>query len=71
MQPGMTDRSKLGVDEAGLTQLLTLAYQKQVAMRRVAYVPNSLTTGAIGKLAHILTDKMECWTAVPRQARPR
>lgn len=56
MQQGSTDRSKIAVDEQGLAQLLEMAYQKQVAMRRVAYVPNSLTNGAIGKLAHILTD---------------
>ena len=36
--------------------LLEMAYRKQVAMRRVAYVPNNLTSGAIKKLAHFLTD---------------
>ena len=40
LQPGMTDHSKLAVDEPGLTSMLEMAYQKQVAMRRVAYVPN-------------------------------
>ena len=40
----------------GMTDLLEMAYRKQVAMRRVAYVPNNLTTGAIKKLAHFLTD---------------
>ena len=33
-----------------------MAYRKQVAMRRVTYVPNNLTSGAIKKLAHFLTD---------------
>ena len=47
MLPGMTDHSKLRVDEQGLTALLEMAYRKQVAMRRVAYVPNNLTSGAI------------------------
>ena len=56
MLPGMTDHSKLGVDEQSLTALLEMAYRKQVAMRRVAYVPNNLTSGAIKKLAHFLTD---------------
>ena len=45
MLPGMTD--------------LEMAYRKQVAMRRVAYVPNNLTSGAIKKLAHILTDRSD------------
>lgn len=57
MLPGTTDRSKLSVDEQGLTTLLEMAYRKQVAMRRVTYVPNSLTNGAIMKLAHFLTDR--------------
>ena len=56
MLPGMTDRSKLGVDEQGLATLLEMAYRKQVAMRRVTYVPNTLTSEAITKLAHFLTD---------------
>ena len=56
MLPGMTDHSKLMVDEQGLTSLLEMAYRKQVAMRRVAYVPNSLTSGVIKQLAHFLTD---------------
>ena len=59
MLPGMTDHSKLGVDEQSLTALLEMAYRKQVAMRRVAYVPNNLTSGAIKKLAHILTDRSD------------
>lgn len=56
MQQGTTDRSKLCVDEDGLTQLLTMAYQKQVARRRMKYVANALTTEAIRQLAHFLTD---------------
>lgn len=36
--------------------MLEMAYRKQVAMRRVAYVPNNLTNGVIRKLAHFLTD---------------
>ena len=55
--PGMTDRSKIGVDEEGLVSLLEMAYRKQVAHRRVTYVPNKLTSGAIRKLAHFLTDR--------------
>ena len=54
--PGMTDHSKLAVDEPGLASMLEMAYRKQVAMRRVAYVPNNLTNGVIRKLAHFLTD---------------
>ena len=56
LQPGMTDHSKLTVDEPGLASMLEMAYRKQVAMRRVAYVPNNLTNGVISKLAHFLTD---------------
>ena len=56
MLPGMTDHSKLTVDEQGLSSLLEMAYRKQVAMRRVAYVPNNLTCGVIKQLAHFLTD---------------
>ena len=54
--PDMTDRSKLMVDEQGLVELLEMAYKKRVALRRVAYIPNRLTNGAIRQLAHILTD---------------
>lgn len=54
--PGMTDRSKIGVDEQGLAALLEIAYKKRVALRRVTYVPNSLTSRVIRQLAHILTD---------------
>ena len=57
MLPGMTDRSKIGVDEDGLASLLEMAYRRQVAHRRVTYVPNKLTNGAIRKLAHFLTDR--------------
>ena len=57
MLPGMTDRSKIGVDEEGLASLLEMAYRRQVAHRRVTYVPNSLTSGAIRKLARFLTDR--------------
>ena len=56
MLPGMTDRSKIGVDEQGLASLLELAYRKRVAQRRMAYAPNGLTSVAIRKLAHFLTD---------------
>ena len=56
MLPGMIDRSKLMVDEQGLVNLLELAYRKRVAMRRMAYAQNDLTSGAIRKLAHFLTD---------------
>ena len=55
----MTDRSKLTVDEQGLASMLEMAYRKQVAMRRVAYVPNNLTNGVIRKLAHFLTDSKD------------
>ena len=55
--PGMTDHSKIGVDEEGLVSLLEMAYRRQVAHRRVTYVPNKLTNGAIRKLAHFLTDR--------------
>ena len=54
--PGMTDRSKIGVDEECLAELLEMAYRKEVANRRVTYVPNQLTNGVIRQLAHILTD---------------
>ena len=57
--PGMTDRSKIGVDEQGLAALLEIAYKKRVALRRVAYVPNRLTSGVIRQLAHILTDRKD------------
>ena len=43
MLPGMTDRSKLAVDEQGLAALLEMAYRRQVAQRRIAYIPNALT----------------------------
>ena len=59
MLPGMTDHSKLTVDEQGLTSLLELAYQRRVAQRRMTYVQNNLTSGAIRKLAHFLTDKQD------------
>ena len=56
MLPDMTDRSKLALDEQGLTKLLEMAYCRQVAKRRIKYVPNDLTSGAIKQLAHFLTD---------------
>lgn len=59
MQQGTTDHSKLSVDEQGLAQLLEMAYQKQVARRRIAYVPNALTNGTIRQLAHFLTDSKD------------
>lgn len=59
MQQGTTDHSKLSVDEQGLAQLLEIAYQKQVARRRIAYVPNALTDGTIRQLAHFLTDSKD------------
>ena len=52
----MTDRSKIGVDEDGLAELLEMAYKKRVALRRVTYIPNRLTSGVIRKMAHFLTD---------------
>ena len=55
----MTDRSKLTVDEQGLATLLEMAYRRQVARRRIAYAPNALTSGAIKKLAHFLTDSKD------------
>ena len=51
MLPDMTDRSKLALDEQGLTKLLEMAYCRQVAKRRIKYVPNDLTSGAIKQLA--------------------
>lgn len=54
MLPGMTDRSKLMVDEQGLAALLEMAYRRQVAQRRIAYIPNALTNGVIRQLAHFL-----------------
>ena len=57
--PGMTDRSKIGVDEQGLAALLEMAYRRQVAQRRIAYIPNALTNGVIRQLAHILTDRKD------------
>ena len=54
MLPGMTDRSKLTVDEQGLAALLEMAYRRQVAQRRIAYIPNALTNGVIRQLAHFL-----------------
>ena len=57
--PGMTDRSKIGVDEECLAELLEMAYRKEVASRRVTYVPNQLTNGVIRQLAHILTDNQD------------
>ncbi len=59
MLPGMTDRSKLSVDEQGLATLLEMAYRKRVAMRRIAYAPNELTSEAIRRLAHFLTDRTD------------
>lgn len=59
MLPGMTDRSKLAVDEQGLATLLEMAYRRQVARRRMAYAPNALTSGAIRQLAHFLTDRQD------------
>ena len=59
MQQGTTDHSKLSVDEQGLAQLLEMAYQKQVARRRIAYVPNALTDDTIRQLAHFLTDSKD------------
>ena len=43
----------------GLTALLEMAYRRKVAQRRMIYVPNELTTGAISKLAHFLTDQKD------------
>jgi DNA replication protein DnaC len=54
MLPGMTDRSKLMVDEQGLAALLEMAYRRQVAQRRITYIPNALTNGVIRQLAHFL-----------------
>lgn len=56
MLRGMTDRSKLPVDEHGLASLLEIAYQKRVALRKMRYIQNSLTGRVIRQLAHILTD---------------
>ena len=55
--PGMTDRSKIGVDEECLAELLEVAYKKRVALRRMTYIPNRLTSGVIQKMAHFLTDE--------------
>ena len=54
--PGMTDRSKIGVDEGCLAELLEMAYKKRVALRRMTYIHNRLTSGVIQKMAHFLTD---------------
>ena len=45
MQQGMTDRFKLGVDEQGLVQLLTMAYQKQVVANAKAMCDEFIRLG--------------------------
>ena len=59
MLPGMTDRSKMAVDEQDLAALLEIAYRKQVAQRRMTYISNPMTSGVISQLAHFLTDKQD------------